>query len=129
VINLGRRDAYAALFDLSSEGDIVQLWPDPNAPITDNFISAADGGKWVRLWSGPGRRPALFRVTEPLGTDIFKLISTRKHVNFDELRTRSALPPLDSMLRDVVHGAGAPAAPLNVSDDWYTDALTFEVTP
>jgi hypothetical protein len=129
VLNLGRRDAYAALFDLSSEGDIVQLWPDPAAPITDNFISAADGGKWVRLWSEPGRQPALFRVTEPRGTDIFKLISTRKHVNFDELRTRSALPPLDSMLRDVIHGAGAPAAPLNVSDDWYTDALTFEVIP
>lgn len=126
VMNLGSRDAYVTLFDLSSEGDIMQLWPDPRQPITDNFISAAGGG-WVRLWSGFNRRPALFCITEPGGTDIFKLISTMRHIDFRSLRTRTLLPPLDAMLRAALDDAGAGGPPINVADDWYTDALAFDV--
>jgi hypothetical protein len=125
VMNLGDRDAYITLLDLLSDGEIHQLWPDP--PIADNFISINDKGKWIRLWDGAKSQPFLIELGEPYGIEIFKLISTRKQMSFNPLVTRRTLTPLEKLIRGAIGGTGIEG--LNSVDDWYTDAITFEVQP
>lgn len=124
VMSEGTADAYLTLFVLSSDGSLGQLWPDPHAPITDNFISAEEAGRWVRLWAGSRGRASLFRITPPAGRDIFKLVATTRHVGFSTLLTRGPRTPFEKLVGGVLRGDGPSG--LKVSDDWYTDSVTFE---
>lgn len=124
VMNLGGADAYVTLFDLASDGELTQLWPDAREPITDNFISGEEKGKWVRLWDGSRSQPYLFKIMPPLGRDVFKIISTTGNVSFKTLLTRAAQTPFERMMRNFMNGGGVGS--LNTAEDWYTDSVVFE---
>ena len=92
--------------------------------MTDNFVSADEKGKWVRLWVRERGRASLIRITPPAGRDIFKLIVTTRHMGFDTLLQRGPRTDFEKLVGGVMRGDGP--SDFRVADDWYTDSVSFE---
>ena len=128
VRNVGNEDAYVSVLDLQSDGTVDQLWPDPQHPITDNFIPHGNPNKWYKLWVDSPGTPWPIQLGKPYGAEIFKAIATREHVDFQMLRGKSTpSTPLDELLKAAVAGTRAHAAVRPSA--WATATVPFDVEP
>jgi hypothetical protein len=79
--NSGYSDAYINVIDLTSDGHIAPLWPNPVIPLgnaDENKIPA--DGEWHRVPA-----PFVVTITPPYGPEIFKAIATREPADFSPL--------------------------------------------
>ena len=81
IKNTGYSDAYINVIDLTSDGHIAPLWPNPVIPLgnaDENKIPA--DGEWHRVPA-----PFVVTITPPFGPEIFKVIATREPADFSPL--------------------------------------------
>jgi len=81
IKNTGYADAYVNVIDLTSDGSISPLWPNPVIPMghaDENKIPA--DGEWHRVPT-----PFVVTITPPYGPEIFKVIATREPADFSPL--------------------------------------------
>ena len=81
IKNTGYADAYLNVIDLTSDGHIAPLWPNPVIPLgnaDENKIPA--DGEWHRVPA-----PFVVTITPPYGPEIFKAIATREPADFSPL--------------------------------------------
>src|SRR5687768_3490063 len=81
IKNTGYADAYINVIDLTSDGHIAPLWPNPVIPLgnaDENKIPA--DGEWHRVPA-----PFVVTITPPYGPEIFKAIATREPADFSPL--------------------------------------------
>ena len=85
IKNTGYSDAYINVIDLTSDGHIAPLWPNPVIPLgnaDENKIPA--DGEWHRVPA-----PFVVAITPPFGPEIFKAIATREPADFSPLLSES----------------------------------------
>lgn len=121
-INEGTEPAFIAVLDLTPDGAIGQLFPQPRLSGEDN-----------RLPPGTTYTSNLcFFATEPLGTEVFKLFATRRRVDFQPVLTQRSptrsgnAHPLEQLLGQTyaTTRSGTAAAPVGTGT---TAALTIQV--
>lgn len=81
IRNSGYSDAYINVIDLTSDGRIAPLWPNPVIPLgnaDENKIPA--DGEWHRIPA-----PFVVAITPPFGPEIFKAIATLEPADFSPL--------------------------------------------
>ena len=81
IKNTGYSDAYINIIDLTSDGRIAPLWPNPVIPLgnaDENKIPA--DGEWHRVPA-----PFVVAITPPFGPEIFKAIATLEPADFSPL--------------------------------------------
>ena len=87
IKNTGYVDAYINVIDLTSDGHIAPLWPNPVIPLgnaDENKIPA--DGEWHRVPA-----PFVVSITPPYGPEIFKAIATREPADFSPLLSESSV--------------------------------------
>jgi hypothetical protein len=87
IKNTGYVDAYINVIDLTSDGNIAPLWPNPVIPLgnaDENKIPA--DGDWHRVPA-----PFVVTITPPYGPEIFKAIATREPADFSPLLSESSV--------------------------------------
>ena len=87
IKNTGYADAYINVIDLTSDGNIAPLWPNPVIPLgnaDENKIPA--DGDWHRVPA-----PFVVTITPPYGPEIFKAIATREPADFSPLLSESSV--------------------------------------
>ena len=85
IKNSGYSDAYINVIDLTSDGHIAPLWPNPVIPLgnaDENKIPA--DGEWHRVPA-----PFVVAITPPFGPEIFKAIATLEPADFSPLLSES----------------------------------------
>lgn len=141
--NASSGNAYVTVLDLSPDGSINPIFPLPEAPgVQENRIPADN--KWHRI-QGPAEQPFVFRMGQPYGTEVFKVIATREPADFSPLlyapavRERGGANLLDELSPSTnqlgklllsastgTRGAGfAGVSPSN----WATAEVPFDVVP
>ena len=87
IKNTGYVDAYINVIDLTSDGHIAPLWPNPVIPLgnaDENKIPA--DSEWHRVPA-----PFVVSITPPYGPEIFKAIATREPADFSPLLSESSV--------------------------------------
>jgi hypothetical protein len=79
VRNTGARAAYVSILDLVSDGTIAALWP-PEGVQEKSPIKA--GSSW--------ESPAIYQVTEPIGSEVLLAIATENWVDFQSITTQKS---------------------------------------
>lgn len=85
IKNSGYSDAFVNVIDLTSDGHIGALWPNPVIPLgnaDENKIPA--DGEWHRVPA-----PFIVTITPPFGPEIFKAIATLEPADFSPLLSES----------------------------------------
>jgi hypothetical protein len=85
IKNSGYSDAFVNVIDLTSDGHIGSLWPNPVIPLgnaDENKIPA--DGEWHRVPA-----PFVVTITPPFGPEIFKAIATLEPADFSPLLSES----------------------------------------
>lgn len=85
IKNSGYSDAFVNVIDLTSDGHIGSLWPNPVIPLgnaDENKIPA--DGEWHRVPT-----PFVVTITPPFGPEIFKAIATLEPADFSPLLSES----------------------------------------
>jgi hypothetical protein len=87
IKNTGYADAYINVIDLTSDGGIAPLWPNPVIPLgnaDENKIPA--DAEWHRVPA-----PFVVTITPPYGPEIFKAIATREPADFSPLLSEGSV--------------------------------------
>ncbi len=87
IKNTGYVDTYINVIDLTSDGHVAPLWPNPVIPLgnADENKFPADG-EWHRVPA-----PFVVSITPPYGPEIFKAIATREPADFSPLLSESSV--------------------------------------
>ena len=99
VRNVGVLDAYVSVLDLSPNGQIEAIWPRRDAGgVQDNKVKAEspdhpEKAPWKRV---PYPGPYPFKVAEPTGNEIIKVIATDVPADFTPLLTPPQRGPASS---------------------------------
>ena len=87
IKNTGYVDSYINVIDLTSDGHIAPLWPNPVIALgnaEENKFPA--DGEWHRVPA-----PFVVSITPPYGPEIFKAIATRQPADFSPLLSESSV--------------------------------------
>ncbi len=146
VRNTGSLDAYVTVLDLSPDGTLNPIWPNPRIDrgAQDNKVKAESPDNPQRA---PWRRipfPYVFRIDPPSGNEILKAIATDVPADFSTLTTpqtrgeisrgeqEAARTPVGRLLASVTRPstrgpslATAPADPTS----WSAYSFTFVIAP
>lgn len=131
VRNMGSREAWITIIDLSNDGKINPIFP----PIKSSKNAIKADGKWVRLpWD------SVAKISNPSDRiEVFKVIATNEYIDLSSLVdlnaakgapiTQGKLSPLAELLRAATLGQkSAENSAVNPSY-WYTDTVSFIVGP
>jgi len=132
IKNSGGEDAFVSVIDLQNNGTIGPLWPQPQRNVADNHIP--NDSAWHRL-----PLPYVFRITAPLGKEVFKAIATTAPTDFSLLmdpqcpraiprprESNAAATPLGQLLRSIARGTRSAVSSIDPSD-WTAASVVFDV--
>ena len=146
VRNVGVLDAYVSVLDLSPDGTIHPVWPEPDAArARENKLKAEspdhpEKAPWKRV---PYPGPYPFEVARPIGNEIIKVIATDVPADFTPLVSPPQRGPvsrgeesalrtpvgrlLASVTRPLTRGADLSADPPDPTA-WAARSYTFIIT-
>ncbi|TGO02838.1 hypothetical protein PN36_18255 [Candidatus Thiomargarita nelsonii] len=122
--NQSRRDYYCYLINISPDGTIYAIYPDPEERM-----------EYARVKAGEKREliDDVVLILKNVGEQTLKLIATTRPMDVSLLqkegfkgRTEDDLNPLERLLVSAAHGARAVLLRLS-NDQWFTRQVTFEV--
>ena len=131
VVQLRNRsavDVYLTLLDLSPDGAITQIFPDPQSAPQYNIVPA--DGNWH-----PAFRP--FEIGPPFGQELFKAIATRSYVDFRPAESAHVTVPgrgapeltLGKLLLMSSSAKRAPGPGQLAAADWSTFEVQADLKP
>ncbi|MEN8221152.1 MAG: hypothetical protein ABFS56_33340, partial [Pseudomonadota bacterium] len=122
--NQSRRDYYCYLINISPDGSIYAIYPDPEERM-----------EYARIKAGEKREliDDVVLILKNVGEQTLKLIATTRPMDVSLLqkegfkgRSEADFNPLERLLVNAAHGARAVLLRLS-NDEWFTGQVTFDV--
>jgi len=118
--NKSRRDYYCYLINISPDGTIYAIYPDPD-----------EGMEYARVKAGEKREliEQVVLILKNVGEQTLKLIATTRPIDVSLLQEegfKGKANPLERLLLNALHGARARLLRMS-NHEWFTGQVTFEV--
>jgi hypothetical protein len=120
--NKSRRDYYCYLINISSDGSVNAIFPNPEERHEYARVNAGEKRELIK---------EVVLVLEDIGEQTIKLIATIQPIDVSLLqlkgfREHEDFTPLERLLVSAVHGQRARVLRM-LNDEWFTKQVTFEV--